>query len=170
MLEPHTAVPVCQVLDGSPVAKTAEWADNPRVIYSLQRAFVAVEARKAELLAREDILPAHYALMMNIRAHPGVIGAELARLVGVTPQNVAGLVARLIERGLLVRHAHERHSHVLELHLTPAGRRRLQRADELVAGLEDHLRFVLGPDKVAHLNSDLAELRNAVVAVDHGGT
>ena len=58
------------------------WAGGTRLIYQLQRSFVAVEARKADLLAEVDLLPSHYALMMNVRSHPGVICAELADCSG----------------------------------------------------------------------------------------
>ena len=131
------------------------------MIYALQRAFVAVEARKAGLLAEVDLLPAHYALMMNVRSNPGVTGAELARLVGVTPQNIAGLVARLTDRGLIERRPHDRHPHVLELRLTTTGARRLADADALVAELENELLLALGPEMTGPLRAGLENLRSA---------
>ena len=131
------------------------------MIYALQRAFVAVEARKAGLLAEVDLLPAHYALMMNVRSHPGVTGAEVARLVGVTPQNIAGLVARLTDRGVIERRPHDRHPHVLELHLTATGARRLADADALVAELENELLLALGPEMTGPLRAGLEQLRAA---------
>lgn len=142
------------------------WSGPPRVVYLLQRAFVAVEARKAELLADVDLLPSHYALLMNVRAHPGVINAQLARLVGVTPQNITGLVHRLTARGLLERRPHERHQHVLELHLTASGTELLARADRLVGGLEEHVVAALGPEAVEALRDALPRLRESVVPAD----
>lgn len=139
------------------------WSGPPRVVYLLQRAFVAVEARKAELLAEVDLLPAHYALLMNVRAHPGVINAELARLVGVTPQNITGLVGRLTGRGLLERRPHERHTHVLELHLTDAGTEVLGRADRLVAGLEQQVVTALG-DTADPLREALSTVRESAAS------
>lgn len=137
-------------------------ANGTRLIYQLQRCFVAVEARKAELLAEVDLLPSHYALMMNVRSHPGVTGAELARLLGVTPQNVTGLVARLTARGLVERRAHERHANVLELRLTEQGAALLARADALVGGLEDSVVAVLSSGEVDSLKRHLELLRLTV--------
>lgn len=139
---------------------------EPRLIYQLQRCFVAVEARKAELLAEVDLLPSHYALMMNVRSHPGVIGAELARLLGVTPQNVTGLVARLTTRGLLERTAHQRHANVLELRLTRTGTSLLAQADTLVAGLEDKVLAAMTPADIAGLRRQLEHLRTTVTDDD----
>lgn len=133
-----------------------------RLIYQLQRCFAAVEARKAELLTEVGLLPSHYALMMNVRAHPGVIGAELARLLGVTPQNVTGLVARLTARGLLERRPHDRHANVLELRLTANGAAALQRADQLVGGLETRVVAVFPDTEAETLKQHLEQLRLAV--------
>lgn len=139
-----------------------KWSGSPRVIYTLQRAFVAMEARKAQLLAEDDLLPSHYALLMNVRANPGAINAELARLLGVTPQNITGLVARMTDRGLLERRPHERHQHVMELHLTELGNRVLAAADAKVAALEAHVRTALGDGNADQLNAHLARLHAAV--------
>lgn len=138
------------------------WVGGTRLIYQLQRCFAAVEARKAELLAEVELLPSHYALMMNVRARPGVIGAELARLLGVTPQNVTGLVARLTARGLLERRPHELHANVLELRLTTRGTTLLQRADRLVGGLEARVAATLTAAEVDLLKQHLEQLRLAV--------
>ena len=134
-----------------------------RLIYALQRTFAAVEARKGELLAEVDLLPSHYALMMNVRSHPGVIGAELARLLGVTPQNVTGLVARLMARNLLERRPHERHPNVLELRLTEPGLALLAHADQLVGGLESRVVAAFADGDTDQLKRHLEQLRLAVV-------
>ncbi|WP_375426117.1 MarR family winged helix-turn-helix transcriptional regulator [uncultured Friedmanniella sp.] len=139
-----------------------DWATADRLIYQLQRCFAAVEGRKAELLAEVELLPSHYALMMNVRAHPGIIGSELARLLGVTPQNVTGLVAKLLARQLLERRPHERHPNLLELRLTDQGTTLLKRADTLVAALEEQAVTSLGTVQTRALKSNLEQLRAAV--------
>ena len=141
-----------------------EWANADRLIYQLQRCFAAVEPRKQDLLAEVELLPSHYAVMMNVRAHPGVIGSELARLLGVTPQNVTGLVSKLTARQLLERRPHELHSNHLELRLTKNGTALLKRADALVAGLEAQAVASLGTAQANALKEDLEQLRLAVTA------
>ena len=135
---------MCQAVDGRNVP---DFSPSPtRLLYALRRAHLAVEARKERALKELGILPAHYAVLINVWAHPGVTGAELARHLGVSPQNVAGLVAKLVARGLLHRTPHPRHGHVLEVHLTPAGQDVLRSADTRVAHLETVAVEVLGRD------------------------
>lgn len=115
-----------------------------RILYALRRAHLAVEAQKERRLRALDLRPAHYAVLINVWAHPGVTGAELARHLGVTPQNVAGLVARLGARDLLTRAPHGAHAHVLEIRLTDTGRALLALADAEVAALEADVTAALG--------------------------
>ena len=118
-------------------------AAHDRVLYALRLAYQSVEAAKEQRLRPTGVTPAHYAALINIHARPGLTGAELARVLGVTPQNVTGLVGRLTDRGLVERRPHTLHDHVLEIHLTDEGRARLAAADarvnELEADLVDHL-------------------------------
>jgi DNA-binding MarR family transcriptional regulator len=92
-----------------------------------------------------------YAVLMNLQVSPGQTAAELARAVGVTPQAIQPLVAKLVERGWIERRAHARHASVQELHLTEAGRQEATRADRIMANLDDHLRRNLGDDDYERL-------------------
>lgn len=129
-----------------------------RVVYALRRAYQAVEAAKEERLRSTGVTPAHYAALINIHDRPGVTGAELARLLGVTPQNVTGLVGRLTDRGLAERRPDPRHPHVLEIHLTEHGRTRLRAADAAVADLESHVVGHLGAQDAAVVREILRRL------------
>lgn len=133
-------------------------ADPDRILYALRRAHQAVEAVKGERLRPTGVTPAHYAALINIGHRPGLTGAELARLLGVTPQNVAGLVARLAERGLVERRPDPRHPHVLEIHLTPHGRDRLAAADAAVDVLEQDVVAWLGKHGTAAARELLEQL------------
>jgi DNA-binding MarR family transcriptional regulator len=117
-----------------------------RTVWALRRAFHAVEAAKEARLKDVGITGAHYAVLINLGVAPGITGAEVARRLRVTPQNIASLVAKLEDRGWVARREHERHSHVRELHLTESGRRVLDAADREVTELEGTLREVLGDD------------------------
>lgn len=128
-----------------------------RVVWALRRAFHAVEADKEQRLRAVGMAPAHYAILINLVHSPGVTAAELARRLGVTPQNVAALVGKLASRGMLVRREHERHSHIRELHLTDAGRAAVHAADLQVTDLER--------DLVADLGADAAVLRELLERV-----
>lgn len=129
-----------------------------RVVWSLRRAALAVETAK-ELALREVGLPvAHYALMINLVASPGINGAELSRRLGVSPQNTAALVKKLEDQGLVVRRTQPRNPHVRELHLTDSGRAAVQAADDLIGRLELDLRDALGDGDAATLHGLLERI------------
>lgn len=128
---------------------------STRLLYALRRVHLDLEQRKQERLRQLDLLPSHYAVLINVWAHPGVTGAELARHLAVTPQNVASLVAKLSQRGLLERAPHPTHGHVLEVHLTDRGASLLQQADAEVAELELELVDHLGAKEAEHLSKVL---------------
>jgi DNA-binding MarR family transcriptional regulator len=129
-----------------------------RIIVALRRAFQAVEAEKGARLRPVGLHAAHFSLMINIAESPGLSGAVLARTLGVTPQNVASLAARLQASGLIERRPHRRHEHIQELYLTARGEEVIAAADAIVAGLEADIARVLGEEDAAHLRRILGRL------------
>lgn len=129
-----------------------------RVGSLLRRADLALLAAKEPPLRKLGVSGSLYAVLMNIEVTPGLTGAELARVVGVTPQAIAPLVAKLVERGWIERRPHPRHANVQELYLTDAGRSEAAAADRVLADLEDHLRRSLGDE-------DHRRLRDLLVRV-----
>ena len=71
--------------------------------------------------------------LAEVAATPGLSASELARRVGLTAQSVAASVAVLEQRGWLRRVPHPVHRRVVELSVTPAGRRVLARAGRALA-------------------------------------
>ncbi len=130
-----------------------------RVASTLRRADLAMLAVKERPLRRIGTSGSLYAVLMNLQVHPGQTAAELARVVGVTPQAVQPLVAKLVDRGWIERRAHARHATVQELHLTDEGRHAAARADHILADLDNHLRRSLGDDDYERL----ADLLGAVI-------
>lgn len=128
------------------------------MVWALRRAFHAVEADKERRLREVGVPAAHYAVLINLSQSPGVTSAELARRLRVTPQNIAVLMAKLEDRGLVERREHERHSHVRELHLTESGQAAVGAADALVTALEADLVAELGHDDARVLRGLLERL------------
>jgi DNA-binding MarR family transcriptional regulator len=136
--------------------------DPGRLLYALRLANQAIEAEKERRLRPTGIAPAHYVVLVNLHARPGMTGAELARAIGVSPQNVTGLVRRLTAKGWIERRTNDRHAHVLELHLTDSGRRHLSVADAQVAALEAHVVDALGTVNAGALTAQLREVARSV--------
>jgi DNA-binding MarR family transcriptional regulator len=129
-----------------------------RVTWALRRADLAMLAVKEPPLRAVRMSGSHYALLMNLRTTPGITGAELARLVGITPQAVALLTVKLVERGLIERRLHPRHRSVQELHLTQDGKTELDKAERIISDLERHVRESLGPQRYAQLRELLGDV------------
>ncbi|GAA0942319.1 MarR family winged helix-turn-helix transcriptional regulator [Pseudonocardia zijingensis] len=134
-----------------PTATASDAEVLGRVAALLRRADLALLAVKEPPLREIGVSGSLYAVLMNLRVTPGLTGAELARVVGVTPQAIGPLVAKLVDRGWVERRAHPRHQNVQELHLTEAGRTETTVADRIMAHLEDHLRRSLGEDDYEQL-------------------
>lgn len=131
---------------------------EPRVIWLLRRAFHAVEATKELRLRATGVTPAHYAILISIGTSPGLTSAEVARRLQVTPQNIAGLVAKLETTGWVERRQHPLHAHVKELHLTNEGAAALARADAVVSQLEEDVTSQLSDNDKTSLRHTLLQL------------
>lgn len=140
-------------------ATTPDREDVLRRIPSvLRRADLALLAAKERPLRTVGVSGSNYSVLINLRTTPGLTGAELARTIGVTPQAVAPLVGKLVERELIERRVHPRHSTVQELHLTEKGAHELLQADRIMADLDLYLRHRLGEENHQLLHDLLAEV------------
>lgn len=144
------------------------WDDEPvgadalnRLLWALRRAELGARALKEQRLRPLGMAPAHYSLLMLVHTEPGLTGAELARRLDVTPQAVASLVTRLVDKGQLERRSHPRHRHVQELHLTDDGRQVLKSADAVIVSIEHQIVERLGADNAASLTALLEDVIDA---------
>ncbi|WP_199190300.1 MarR family winged helix-turn-helix transcriptional regulator [Cryobacterium sp. N22] len=153
-----------------PLLPTAQSDPRDRVIWALRRAELAVQNLKDAQLRPVGMAASHYALLMSVDSEPGLAGATLARRLNVTPQAVASLVARLVERGLIERRHHPRHPHVQELHLTSAGRDALQHADTVMERIEQQVVGLLGTQQSEKFRLMLETLASSLPSVRDGET
>jgi DNA-binding MarR family transcriptional regulator len=147
-------------MSSSPAPGTPPVGDEvfARVAWALRRADLNLQSAKERPLREVGVPGAHYSVLISLRTTPGVTGAELARLMSVTPQAVALLVGKLTDRGLVERRTHPRHRNVQELHLTDAGRDELLKAEHIVSDLERHIRESLGVQRYRHLRELLGQV------------
>lgn len=148
----------------------AEPDPRVRIIWALRRAELAVQSLKDRQLRPVGMAASHYALLVSVDSEPGLAGATLARRLNVTPQAVASLVAKLVERGLIERRHHPRHPHVQELHLTDAGRDALQYADTVMERIEQHVLDLLGVQQGEEFRLMLETLASALPSLRDGET
>jgi DNA-binding MarR family transcriptional regulator len=114
--------------------------------YLVRQANVAVRAAMEGVLADVDATPAQFAALTMIVAHPGLSGADLARLTFLTPQTVNVIVRNLERNGMIEKTADAVHGRILRLGATAKGRALLKRCRARVAALEGQLGALLGED------------------------
>lgn len=112
-----------------------------------------------------------YTVLRALQQEPGLSGAALARRSMVTPQTMSSVLSNLEGRGLVERHPHPIHQHILEARLTRTGHALVRRADEVVREIEDLLAsrlgedetdgFLAGLDRCSHALSDWTASRQA---------
>jgi DNA-binding MarR family transcriptional regulator len=147
-------------MSSSPTPGTAPAAEEvlDRVAWALRRADLNLQTAKERPLREVGVPGAHYSVLISLRINPGLTGAELARMISVTPQAVALLVGKLTDRGLVERRMHPRHRNVQELHLTDTGRDELAKAEHIVSDLERHIRESLGEQRYRQLRELLGQV------------
>ena len=102
--------------------------DNNDMPGHLARRFqqIAVAVFLAEVEAAGfDLTPVQYAALAAIKLNPGIDQVTLAGLIAYDRTTITGVVDRLVQKGLLVRHASSRDRRARELQITEAGKRTL---------------------------------------------
>jgi len=112
--------------------------------YLLKQAQHLLRARIDAGLRGLDLTMGQYALLAAIEETPRASGAELARRCFITPQSVNGLIAGLLENGLIERDPSKTHGRIIEITLTPRGRARLREAHAAVSAIESAMLHGIG--------------------------
>ena len=113
------------VHEGQEQVKLTTWVQLIRTFYLVQR-------RVASVLAAHDVTLPQFDVMATLRFSDGVTQQELAERLLVTKGNVCGLLDRLERAGWVERRPDTSDGRANRLHLTPAGKRKIE------AVLPDH--------------------------------
>ena len=104
--------------------------------YLLKEASSALRAAMEEVLRPLGMSVTHYACLELLAQRPGLSNSELARGAFVTRQTMNVLLRSLERDGDVTRPAEAPVGKVLPTRLTPAGRRRLEKATAAVRSVE----------------------------------
>jgi DNA-binding MarR family transcriptional regulator len=99
----------------------------------------ASHARTAVALETVGLTPPLFAVLNVIGAREGCIQGELAATLGIDPSTMVSLIDQLEGAGLAHRRPSPRDRRARELAISPPGRRRLDAARRLAAGVEDEV-------------------------------
>ena len=114
--------------------------------------------RFAVAMSELGLRPPHFALLTVIAAHPGATQQELVGATDIDPSTMVQVIDELEAAGLAERHVHEHDRRKRAIHLTPAGRRLLERARGVVDELAGELFAPLSPQERRTLNGLLRKL------------
>ena len=130
------------------------------LIRRFQQIAVAVFLTEVEQ-AGFDLTPVQYAALAAISASPGIDQVTLAGLIAYDRTTITGVVDRLVQKGLVVRHASSRDRRARELRITDEGRRTLR---AITPAVEAAQRIMLRGLSDKEADELMRLLRKAIVA------
>jgi DNA-binding MarR family transcriptional regulator len=104
--------------------------------YNCRRAYLSIMPLFAERMAQYALRTADFSVLSLLRENPNITQKRLSQAIGVSPPNLAILLDRLEERGLLARRRNPLDKRSQVLSLTPAGARLCARAERTASELE----------------------------------
>ena len=137
---------------------------NEHVGYFARRLQVWIFQDFGRMLAKYDIRPAQFSVLVVIEANPGLSQADLADALGIQRPRLVLVLDDLERRGLTRRLRLPRDRRYHSLALTREGLRKLKRIKSLAALHEARLEEVLGPGKRDVLLPILREFTRAAPA------
>lgn len=128
--------------------------------HSRLTSLVGYAASRAAIVLRKDferelgplgLKVLDYSLMVLVASNPEVNQKQLGEALDVSAPNMAITIDRLVERGWVERVRSTQDRRAMIIHLTPAGRELVQRAQKIASTMEEATLAVLSPAERALL-------------------
>jgi DNA-binding MarR family transcriptional regulator len=126
--------------------------------YLLRQAQAATRLTLERALADLGITPPQFAVLTMLKAHPGLSGADLARVALLTPQTVGVIIRNLERDGAIRKTPHPVHGRVLQWTLTRRGGTLVEKCRRHVTALERRLMAGLGAKAQATVRRWLSKI------------
>ncbi len=126
--------------------------------YLLRQAAAAVRRRLERGLESEGVTTAQFGVLTMLNAYPGASGADVARLVMLTPQTVHGITVNLERAGLVDRAPPPAHGRLRPIRLTKHGATLLARCRDIARTLDAGIAALLQPEEERAVRSWLVAL------------
>jgi DNA-binding MarR family transcriptional regulator len=140
----------------TPVMLTTDVLDNS-LGYTLRRAQLSTFQEFTEYMASYDVRPAQFAVLVLIRANPGMTQSAIGGFLGIQKANFVNLLDRLADRGLTERRQVGGDRRSSALHLTKTGEAFVRKIEAAHETLEMRLSERLGERKSQQLLKLLRE-------------
>ncbi|PQA88742.1 MarR family winged helix-turn-helix transcriptional regulator [Hyphococcus luteus] len=128
--------------------------------YQLRRVSAASMAQLTNSLARENFSPVAATVLLMIKANPGETQARIGRALAIKRANIAPLIAKLENEGLVTKTASDGRSYGLIC--TAQGKATARRIKKIMADHEECAFNTLRPDEQDRLLRLLAKARRQI--------
>jgi len=119
-----------------------------------------------EQFRKLDLTQSQAGVLLQIDWGGASTQTQIAGRLGIQKAAAGELIIDLEGRGLLRRERHAGDARMIEVTLTPAGRRKVKRINDFVARLGPLLREGIGDDEMARALAVLARVRTNVEAIE----
>ncbi|ALK96824.1 MarR family transcriptional regulator [Massilia sp. WF1] len=119
--------------------------------YNCKRAYLAIMPLFAQRMAQYELRTVDFSVLSLLHANPNIAQKRLAQALGISPPNLAPLLDRLEERGLVVRQRNPLDKRSQAVALTTAGTRLCARAEKTASELEHDATAMLSEAERAQL-------------------
>ena len=104
--------------------------------YNCRRAYINILPLFEKRMAKYELRPVDFSVLSLLKANPNINQKRLSAAVNVSPPNLAILLDRLQDRGLLLRQRSPLDRRSQTLALTPAGQAMCTKAEKTASELE----------------------------------
>ena len=111
--------------------------------YNCRRAYLSILPLFAERMAQYDLRTVDFSVLSLLKANPNIVQKRLARAINLSPPNLAILLDRLEERGLVIRQRNPLDKRSQTLVLTAEGMRLCTKAEKTASELEQEATSML---------------------------
>jgi DNA-binding MarR family transcriptional regulator len=132
---------------------------DQRLYFMLQRSAHQLRvAADRRCTAAAGVTTAQLGALFVVQDQPGVSQQELAAMLGQRESAITAMVGRLVDAGLVAKHAHPREYRASALELTPAGVKALKLVRPAIDEFNAEMRAVIGADEFDITASALRKL------------
>jgi DNA-binding MarR family transcriptional regulator len=134
--------------------------------YLLRQASAASRLTLERSLADIGVTPPQFVALTMLKAYPGISGADLARLIFVTPQTVGVIIGNLEKVGAITRQKHPIHGRALRWMLTPKGQKLLAAGRSRAHAMEAKIASLLPKGSEPAVRAWLSALATELIRPD----
>jgi DNA-binding MarR family transcriptional regulator len=110
-----------------------------RPSYVVARLERVIRQRMVAVIEPHGLGLPHYTALSILGRRTGLSNAQLARRSYISPQAMNQVLEQLEAAGLIAREPHATHGRILEVHLTPKGKKILAACDKAVDAMEEEM-------------------------------